>query len=70
MGYLWFVVLVLNIEADGLVMPHRLIDLIVLSGPLICVVVLAFFSPNTQDKFSGHLRDVSPILNSFSILLQ
>ena len=70
MGYLSIVVLVLNIKADGLVMPHRLIGLIVLSRPPICMAVLVFFSPDTQDRLSGHLRDVSPILNPFSIFLQ
>ena len=70
MGYLSIVVLVLNIKADGLVMPHRLIGLIVLSRPPICMAVLVFFSPDTQDRLSGHLRDVSSILNPFSIFLQ
>lgn len=70
MGHFSVVVLVLNIEADSLVMHHRLIGLIVLSGPPICVAVPMFFSPKTQDGLSRRLRYVSPILNPFFIFLQ
>ena len=70
MGHFSVVVLVLNIEADSLVMHHRLIGLIMLSRPPICVAVPMFFSPKTQDGLSRCLRYVSPILNPFFIFLQ
>ena len=65
LGYLLVAVLVLNVEADGWVMPHHSIGPIVPSGPLRCVAMLVPFSLEVLDELSWRMRDINPILTIF-----